>query len=223
MKYQPSNHSPCYSTGRWTSRDPIAETGGINLYGYVGNAPTNRLDSTGLWYLLNPATWGNANDQYQGVSGGWDAYDAVTADAFQEGAFAALDGIDPFGNPFADNGFYDPCDEGAQISQGLGTFARDAALVAVIPNIGTWAQNPFLYELGSTTVPGDVYEAMDGLSAIERGSYLMSNYGLGGTAALNIEAAVTGEFGNTIGTGLTPGGWLLIGGIGQYIDSNYVK
>jgi RHS repeat-associated protein len=111
--------------GTWISRDPIGERGGINLYGYVGNAPTNRLDPTGLWYLLNPATWGNANDQYQGVSGGWDAYNAVTADAFQEGAYAALDGIDPFGTPFADNGFYNRCDDGVQTSQALGSLSRN--------------------------------------------------------------------------------------------------
>jgi RHS repeat-associated protein len=27
------------STGRWPSRDPIGEKGGVNLYGMVGNKP----------------------------------------------------------------------------------------------------------------------------------------------------------------------------------------
>jgi RHS repeat-associated protein len=36
-------------TGRWPSRDPIEEEGGVNLYGYVGNAPCSRIDSFGLW------------------------------------------------------------------------------------------------------------------------------------------------------------------------------
>lgn len=39
----------CYDplTGRWPSRDPIGERGGINLYGFVGNDGVNRLDFLG--------------------------------------------------------------------------------------------------------------------------------------------------------------------------------
>jgi uncharacterized protein RhaS with RHS repeats len=35
-------------TGRWPSRDPIEEEGGINLYGFVQNAGTNWIDVLGL-------------------------------------------------------------------------------------------------------------------------------------------------------------------------------
>jgi len=35
-------------TGRWPSRDPIGERGGINLYGFVGNDAVNGLDVLGL-------------------------------------------------------------------------------------------------------------------------------------------------------------------------------
>jgi RHS repeat-associated protein len=36
------------ATGRWQSRDPIGESGGINLYGYVGNDPVSLIDPLGL-------------------------------------------------------------------------------------------------------------------------------------------------------------------------------
>jgi hypothetical protein len=44
------------STGRWLSRDPIAEKGGLNLYGFTQNGPVNRMD-----YLGKTWTW-KAND-----------------------------------------------------------------------------------------------------------------------------------------------------------------
>ena len=35
-------------TGRWPSRDPIGERGGMNLYGFVGNSCLNESDFLGL-------------------------------------------------------------------------------------------------------------------------------------------------------------------------------
>ncbi|TVR54728.1 MAG: RHS repeat-associated core domain-containing protein [Puniceicoccaceae bacterium] len=32
------------TTGRWLNRDPIGELGGLNLYGFLGNDPVNRID-----------------------------------------------------------------------------------------------------------------------------------------------------------------------------------
>lgn len=37
--------------GRWPSRDPIVEEGGINLYGVVGNDPVSHIDLYGLKFL----------------------------------------------------------------------------------------------------------------------------------------------------------------------------
>ena len=45
-------------TGRWLSRDPIEEDGGLNLYGMVGNDPVNRRDLLGLATIQAPS---NAN------------------------------------------------------------------------------------------------------------------------------------------------------------------
>lgn len=36
------------STGRWPSRDPIEERGGVNLYGMIDNDPVNGIDRLGL-------------------------------------------------------------------------------------------------------------------------------------------------------------------------------
>jgi len=40
--------------GRWLSRDPIEEAGGINLYGYVTNNPNNLVDPDGLDAIPSP-------------------------------------------------------------------------------------------------------------------------------------------------------------------------
>jgi len=43
-------------TGRWTAKDPIGMRGGINLYGYVENNPTNLTDANGMWHVGLPPT-----------------------------------------------------------------------------------------------------------------------------------------------------------------------
>ena len=48
-------------TGRWPSRDPIEEAGGMNLYGFVGNNAMRYTDILGLEALVNQAPAG-----YQG-------------------------------------------------------------------------------------------------------------------------------------------------------------
>lgn len=39
----------CPAFGRWLSRDPIEEGGGMNIYEFVNNAPLSRFDMLGLW------------------------------------------------------------------------------------------------------------------------------------------------------------------------------
>jgi len=50
------------SLGRWLSRDPIEEAGGINLHMFCGNTPANRFDKLGLLSAMDEAdgwlSWG---------------------------------------------------------------------------------------------------------------------------------------------------------------------
>jgi RHS repeat-associated protein len=52
------------SLGRWMTRDPLGEAGGLNLYGFVGNGPMNAVDAWGLItdILINqPIGWGTSS------------------------------------------------------------------------------------------------------------------------------------------------------------------
>ncbi|MBB5354011.1 RHS repeat-associated protein [Haloferula luteola] len=57
-------------TGRWPSRDPIGERGGINLYGFVGNNAISLLDEYGLEYS-------EINCRNVSLDFGFSAYDVV--------------------------------------------------------------------------------------------------------------------------------------------------
>lgn len=59
-------------TGRWPSRDPIEESGGINLYGFVGNKGVNRTDLLGLSGSILTAPWAAAQ-------AGWTAAEIAAA------------------------------------------------------------------------------------------------------------------------------------------------
>jgi len=51
--------------GRWMSRDPIGELGGVNLYGFVGNDPVNGFDVLGLKSWWWEDIWTAANNPGQ--------------------------------------------------------------------------------------------------------------------------------------------------------------
>jgi RHS repeat-associated protein len=56
-------------TGRWITRDPLGDAGGINLYGFVGNDAVNMIDSLGLFEVIPSMsdTWVN----YGSYGGNW--------------------------------------------------------------------------------------------------------------------------------------------------------
>ena len=60
--------------GRWLSRDPIAESGGLNLYDYVLNNPVNWLDPYGTDCTSAAGAVGNA---IQVGRAGYDAYQNI--------------------------------------------------------------------------------------------------------------------------------------------------
>ena len=54
------------STGRWLSRDPLGEQGGVNLHGFVGNNPANETDILGLaqlWTFSGISSWNTVPSQ----------------------------------------------------------------------------------------------------------------------------------------------------------------
>ena len=53
------------STGRWLSRDPIAEQGGLNLYGFVCSNPLGYYD-----YLGRDGYWSDVGTTFQGMGQG---------------------------------------------------------------------------------------------------------------------------------------------------------
>ena len=57
-------------SGRWLSRDPIEEDGGLNLYGYVANTPVNWIDPLGLQWRLDE---GHGGTHFQLGNQRWDA------------------------------------------------------------------------------------------------------------------------------------------------------
>ncbi len=106
-------------TGRWLSRDPIAEDGGINLYGYVYNDPINGWDPFGLdrygYYSTGSdsgafqgrAVMGAGNSNTMGFANGRDLINSfksspniTRADIHSHGYYRGVIGA---GN---DNGFY---------------------------------------------------------------------------------------------------------------------
>jgi hypothetical protein len=163
----------------------------------VGNDSINMIDPRGLWGIgFGTVNGGNFNI---GVGDPSILFTPDSLNDLGQSAAATADGINPFGDPFANNGFYDPCDSSSKASHFLGATGRNLLLAAAIPNIGTWAQNPAMYELGSTTMPAADFEALSGLSPIARGQAMWQSQGMG--ALLNSFRAGASDYAATIPQG----------------------
>jgi RHS repeat-associated protein len=199
--------------GRWLSPDPIGLEGGLNLYEAFVNNPVNYRDPSGLWGIQ----FGSVN---LGYGDPWLAFDSDSWGDLGRGAAAGVDGMIPFFDPLT--GVYaDDCgnvDDMYKVSRHIGGLTRDTMIAVAIPNIGTWIKNPILYEIGSTTVSPRTWEAIQGMTVIDRGKYLANmangNYWRAALEGLNN----LGQFTTTVGTGLTPGANLLVLGAFEAVD-----
>ena len=64
------------TTGRWFSRDPVEEQGGLNIYGFVDNGPVGGIDVLGRWnekvHYVKTIEWSGAagfGPTYAGIIG----------------------------------------------------------------------------------------------------------------------------------------------------------
>jgi len=62
------------STGRWLSKDPLGERGGLNLYGFVQNAPTRYVDKLGLLLAAVDGTGSWTWRRFDRKSGRWNSH-----------------------------------------------------------------------------------------------------------------------------------------------------
>jgi len=96
--YLATNRAYDPTVGRWLSRDPIAEQGGLNLYQYVGSNPLNYSDPSGLA--------GGAGPVYQGQAGVNQFLQQLQNTGANVGTEITVD--TPSGTVRLDVGMYDP-------------------------------------------------------------------------------------------------------------------
>jgi RHS repeat-associated protein len=208
------NRARCYNPtiGRFISEDPLGFAGsGPNSYAYVFDSPTNLVDPFGL----APGDWWDPSSYDFSHYDPWDTVQDVgnAAEAFTDSlTFGSASRLN---DAFGAGGAVNRC----SIGHKLGTAAGVVAGIAMISNISSWAKNPLLYEAGSMTLPSAVYKGIQGMTATQKGGYLLYHYGWMGILKLAGQAALGGDYAATIGTGLTPGGWLAVLGASQATSS----
>jgi hypothetical protein len=72
------------ATGRWPSRDPIGEKGGINLYGFVNNMPVDDWDLIGLVTNSEYIEAKSAGTEAKSMGEDWDSKNKEAIDKVNE-------------------------------------------------------------------------------------------------------------------------------------------
>ena len=100
--YRACGYKTASGRPKWLSRDPIGTNGGINLYGYVGNDPTDWIDPFGLAGQLSfsvGVVFGDFIFPADNVLRGYNVSVVVTTDGqilFQKQTISATDGAGAF-------------------------------------------------------------------------------------------------------------------------------
>ncbi len=86
------------SLGRWLSKDPIGERGGVNLYGFLKNSGVQKIDVLGLWGKATGCNQSQLNQLKAAESASRDAFEAwynftiAVDDTYLTGTFPELAG-----------------------------------------------------------------------------------------------------------------------------------
>jgi RHS repeat-associated protein len=197
------------TVGQFTTVDPFSgnfeDPQSLHKYAYVHGDPVNGIDPTGMW-------WWDDDWFSHGVLGlagvhGWGAFSEGWGE-INKSAASTTDGLIPFFDPFefAYANQDGTVDDVFLWSRAIAGFARDVYLARFIPNLQQWARNPLKYEVGSTTQSKILWEStLKYMTPVQRGEYLISLHGGVGRAIMSTSWS---QIVNTVGTGLTPGGYL---------------
>lgn len=125
--------------GRWISRDPVAESGGANLYTFAGGNPIVLVDPMGLWYLHEPiATYHETVNGVPGVTtlhmDTWGSWYQLHLTAYMDGRskFSSTFAPDP-ARPDAGDAAHDPCKRSDSDGADSQATPQDSHLINTFP------------------------------------------------------------------------------------------
>jgi len=198
--------------GRFISVSPLSPLG-EEEYGYCSENPVNIADVDGVWGIqIGEWNFGLGDPTF--------LFDRYSWKDFRKSLASTIDGIIPLFDPF-EKYYSDECgniEPAYKLSRHIAGFSRDIGSAAFIPNFSIWLKNPLMYEIGSNTVPAEIYGMIKHMGAIEKGKWLFEYlYNRSYIKALFFGSSPS-QFIKTIRTGGTPGANLSILGGFSYSD-----